>query len=124
MTRDAAETSIRNCENSQVGKLSLKARGSTVDVSWTHPKAWKKLRSVTVRVLDEEREIGTVKINPRAERLVASGAVELGGKSALRHQGKTVSARLALRVDEAFAGRKLAFQVEAVDVDGRRQVER
>ena len=53
VTRDAVETSIRNCENSQVGKLSLKARGSTVDVSWTHPKAWKKLRSVTVRVLDE-----------------------------------------------------------------------
>ena len=88
--------SIRNCENSQVGKLSLKARGSTVDVSWTHPKAWKKLRSVTVRVLDEQREIGTVKINPRAERLAASGAVELGRKSALTRQGKTVSARLAL----------------------------
>ena len=123
-TRDASELSVRNCESSQVGKLSLKKRGDTVDVSWTHPKAWKQLRSVTVRVLDEQREIGTVKINPRAERLVAGGAVELGRSSALRHQGKTVTARLALRVDKAFAGRKLAFAVEAVDVDGRRQVER
>jgi Ca2+-binding RTX toxin-like protein len=123
-TRDAVETLVRGCEDSEVGKLSLKARGSTVDVSWTHPKAWKKLRSVTVRVLDEQREIGAIKIKPRAGRLLASGSVELGRRSALRHQGKTVSARLALRVDEAFAGRKLAFQVEAVDVDGRRQVER
>jgi hypothetical protein len=124
LTRDATEASIRGCEDSEVGKLSLKARGSTVDVSWTHPKAWKKLRSVTVRVLDSQREIGAIKIKPRAGRLVASGDVELGRRSELRHQGKTVSARLALRVDEAFAGRKLAFQVEAVDVDGRRQVER
>jgi Ca2+-binding RTX toxin-like protein len=123
-SRDAVETFIRNCESSQVGKLSLKARGSTVDVSWTHPKAWKKLRSVTVRVLDEQREIGAIEIKPRAGRLVASGAVELGRRSTLRHEGKTVSARLALQVDEAFAGRTLAFAVEAVDVDGRRQVER
>jgi Ca2+-binding RTX toxin-like protein len=123
-TRDAAETSVRGCESSQVGKLSLKARGGIVDVSWTHPKAWKRLRSVTVRVLDGQQEIGAVTIAPRADRLTASGAVELGRRTALRHQGKTVSARLALKVDEAFAGRKLAFAVEAVDVDGRRQVER
>ena len=87
-TRDAVETSVRNCESSQVGKLSLKARGSTVDVSWTHPKAWKKLRSVTVRVLDDRREIGTVKINPRADKLAATGAVELGRKSALTPRGQ------------------------------------
>jgi hypothetical protein len=123
-TRDAVEASVRGCESSQVGKLSLKARGTTVDVSWTHPKAWKKLRSVTVLVLDGQREIGAVEIKPRAGRMAASGDVELGRRSALRHQGKTVSARLALQVDEAFAGRKLAFAVEAVDVDGRRQVER
>ena len=75
-------------------------------------------------MLDDRREIGTVKINPRADKLAASGAVELGRKSALRREGKTVSAQLALKVDKAFAGRKLAFQVEAADVDGRRQVER
>ena len=83
-----SETSIRNCENSEVGKLSLKARGSTVDVSWTHPEAWKQLRSITVRVLDAQREIGTVKINPRAGKLAATGAVELGRKSALTRGGQ------------------------------------
>ena len=53
LTADASEGSVRGCENSLVGKLRLKASGSAVDVSWTHPKAWKKLRSVTVRVLDD-----------------------------------------------------------------------
>ena len=75
-------------------------------------------------MLDDRREIGTVKINPRADKLAATGAVELGRKSALTREGKTVSAKLALKVDKAFAGRKLAFEVEATDVDGRRQVER
>ena len=78
---DATEHRVRNCESSQVGKLALKARGSTVDVSWTHPKAWRKLRSVTVRVLDDRREIGAIKINPRAEQLAATGAVELGRRA-------------------------------------------
>ena len=124
LTADASEGSVRGCENSLVGKLRLKASGSAVDVSWTHPQAWKKLRSVTVRVLDDTREIGTSRSLRAAPKLVAKGAVKLGRESALTRAGKTVSAKLALKVDKAFAGRKLAFEVEATDVDGRRQVAR
>jgi hypothetical protein len=122
-TTDVRENSIKGCESSSVGKLALRASGSDVRVSWTHPKAWRKLRTVTVRVLDAEREIGTVTIDPKRSRLSADGAVELG-RSRLSREGKTVSARLKLKVDAAFAHRKLAYAVEAVDVDGRRQVER
>ena len=75
-------------------------------------------------MLDDTREIGTVEIAPRSSKLVAKGAVKLGRESALTRAGKTVSAKLALKVDKAFAGRKLAFEVEATDVDGRRQVAR
>jgi hypothetical protein len=54
----------------------------------------------------------------------AEGSVRGCENSRVGREGRTVSARLALKVDEAFAGRKLAFEVEANDVDGRRQVER
>ncbi len=120
---DASESSVKGCENSSVGKLSLRAAGTDVTVAWTHPKAWKKLRSVTVRVLDAERNVGEITIDPKREKIAASGAVKLA-RTKLTREGKTVSAQLALKVDRAFAGRKLAFEVEAIDVDGRRQVER
>lgn len=123
-SKDAAETSVRNCENTNVGKLRLRASGDEVRVSWTHPKAWKRLRSVTVRVLDGTSEIGSVRITPRSKKLVADGGVTLARSSRLDIAGKTVTARLALELDRALAGRKLAYEVEAVDVDGRRQVER
>ena len=120
---DVSEQSVRNCENSSIGKLSLRASGTDVKLSWTHPKAWRKLRSVTVRVLDGQREVGSVAIDPRRERFAAKGDVKLGGSS-LAREGKTISARLKLKVDRSLAGKKLAFEVEAIDVDGHRQVER
>jgi hypothetical protein len=42
----------------------------------------------------------------------------------LTRNGKTVTARLALRIDASMAGQKLAFEVEATDIRGRRQLER
>jgi hypothetical protein len=76
-----------------------------------------------VRVLDAERQVGEITIDPRRERLAARGDVELG-RSSLVREGKRVSAQQKLKVDGALAGKQLAFEVEAVDVDGSRQVER
>lgn len=45
-------------------------------------------------------------------------------RTRLSHRGKTVSARIALRFDEALAGAKLTADVIAVDARGARQVER
>ena len=40
------------------------------------------------------------------------------------HEGKTVIARLALRLDESLAGQTLTAEVEATEAGGRRQLER
>ena len=74
-------------------------------------------------MLDAEREIGTVKIDPSARGWPPTAPSSSAARR-LSREGKTVSARLELKVDAAFARRKLAYAVEAVDVDGRRQVER
>jgi hypothetical protein len=44
--------------------------------------------------------------------------------SRLSHKGKTVTARLAIRLDESLAGQTLTAEVEATDTRGRRQLER
>ena len=129
---DASDVSS-SCETRRVGvlKLGRKAldakagKAVPVELSWTHPRSWVQLRSVELRVLDAGVTVGKVKITPRAKRINADGAVELvPNASRLVRQGKTVTARLALRVDEALAGRKLGLEIEAVDVTGARQIER
>ena len=105
-----------------MGRLSLRASGSNVHLSWTHPKAWRKLRSVTVRVLDAEREIGSSRSTRSRARLAADGDVNSAAHACPRRQDRERAAEAEGR--PAFAHRKLAFAVEAIDVDGRRQVER
>jgi hypothetical protein len=115
-----------------VGKLALAARTVTagadktgvVAVSWTHPQAWKRLRSVTVKAYDGAAPVGTIKLDPRRDRLTGSGSLELvKRKSSLAANGKTVTAKLAVRTKPSLAGKTLRLDVEAVDSSGRRQVE-
>jgi hypothetical protein len=42
----------------------------------------------------------------------------------LTRKGKTVAARLAVRLDDSLAGQQLTAEVEATDTRGRRQLER
>ena len=120
---DASEQSIRNCENSSVGKLDAEGVGQRRDAELDASEGLAQAALGHRARARREREIGTVKIEPKRSRLAADGAVKLA-HSKLEREGKTVSARLKLDVNPAFAGHKLAFEVEAVDVDGRRQVER
>jgi hypothetical protein len=48
----------------------------------------------------------------------------LAGPRRLSRKGKTVSARLALRLARSLAGRRLRVEVKATDRRGRRQLER
>jgi hypothetical protein len=69
--------------------------------------------------------LGDITIRPRGERIAADGAVKLVRKaSRLTRKGKTVPARLAVRLDESLAGETLKAEVEATDTRGRRQLER
>jgi hypothetical protein len=53
----------------------------------------------------------------------SSGISMLRRASRITRKGKTISARLALRLDRSLAGRLLRVEVDAVDVRGSRQLQ-
>ena len=128
-TADTANADLRDddatgCETiNLVGQLALAAKGAKLRVSWTHPVSWKQLRHVTVRIKDGRKVAGKVVIKPRAEKVAASGQVEIA-RSKLTHKGGKVTARLKLRYDAALAGKRLKADVIAADIHGTKQVER
>jgi hemolysin type calcium-binding protein len=122
-----------NCENRTVGTLrlaptTLRARAgkpARVRLSWRHPDGWKQLRIVELRLVRDRAPVGEISIRPSAKRVSADGAVRLVRKhTRLTRNGKTVTARLAVRLDKSLAGRTMRVEVEATDRRGARQVER
>jgi hypothetical protein len=131
LTRDFEGFS--NCETVKVGVLRLAPRTVRANagepirlrLSWQHPRAWRKLRSIELRLTRDGIPVGKITIRPRAKRIGADGGVELVRKQTrLTHDGKTVSARLAVRLDDSLGGQTLQAEVEATDTRGRRQLER
>jgi Ca2+-binding RTX toxin-like protein len=121
------------CEDLPVGVLRLAPKTVKADagetarlrLSWLHPKAWKQLGRIELRLTRDGAPVGEITIRPRHGRMTADGAVDLVSKrTRLTAGGKTVSARLALRLDESLAGQTLKAEVEATDTRGRRQLER
>jgi hemolysin type calcium-binding protein len=133
--RDAVESSVVGCElATRVGilrlspkRLALEAgRTGTLAMSWTHPRSWRKLRSVTLRVRSGRTVVGSVRISPRADSVRASGrALRLDDRSVrMKRAGKRVSIRVRMRPSAALTARRLAVDVEAIDVSGRKERER
>jgi Ca2+-binding RTX toxin-like protein len=121
---DLRDVDATGCETVQrVGELALAAKGANVRLSWTHPVSWKQLRHVTLRVKDGRKVAGKVVIRPRAEKIAASGQVEIA-RAKLTNKGGKVTARLKLRYDAALAGKRLKADVVAADIRGTKQVER
>ena len=133
-TTDAAEATVRDCETRtavgtlRLGPTRLQAKaGETAHMrlTWRHPQSWRKLRKVELRLTREGVPMGEITIHPRAGRISDRGAVEVIRKrTRLAREGKTVVARLALRLDESLAAETLKAEVEATDTRGRRQLER
>jgi RTX calcium-binding nonapeptide repeat (4 copies) len=127
--RDSSENFVRGCETSQIGVLRLApksvraaAGGRTqLKLSWERPRSWRELRRVELRLIDDGVPVGEVVIRPHGERVSGDGAVKVL-RSRLVHDGRKVSARVALRLDDSVAGRRLVAEVEAVDRRGARQV--
>jgi hypothetical protein len=129
------EDSVVNVETKAVevngvGKLRLKkslhaaaGKPARVSIAWRHPKAWKALRSLEWRLMDGVDQVGAVKIRPRSGRLAATGAVKLAKGSSVSHKGKTVTARLKLRLPAKLVGAPLTVDVAATDAKGHRQIE-
>lgn len=133
-TTDAAEATVSDCETrTVVGTMRLAPTGlqatagetAHLRLSWRHPQSWRKLRAIKLRLIRDEVPVGKVTIRPRAGRISDRGAVEvMRTRTRLTHKGKTVTARLALRLDKSLAGQTLKAEVEATDRRGRRQLER
>jgi hypothetical protein len=124
---------ISSCETPTVGILRLtpatmKAQASQIarlKLSWRHPVAWKQLDRIELRLTRDQLPVGEVTIRPRGGRISDRGAVEvMRTGTRLTRSGKTVTARLAVRLDGSVAGATLKAEVEATDTRGRRQLER
>jgi hypothetical protein len=122
-----------SCENRRLGVLQLApatiaAKAGEIvrtRLSWRHPRGWRNLRSIELRLVRAGVLVGEIIVRPRRARISADGAVQLVRKhSRLGRKGKTVTARLALRLDESLAGQTLTAEVEATDRRGARQLER
>jgi RTX calcium-binding nonapeptide repeat (4 copies) len=131
--RDLRDIEAFNCEIvSSVGILKLapavisaEAGGiAKVRMSWTHPKGWKQLRSVKLRLREGNDVVGQVAIRTASGKLQAKGGVKLARGTKLVRKGKKVSAQLAVRVSRELADSTLALDVVATDVKGARQVSR
>jgi RTX calcium-binding nonapeptide repeat (4 copies) len=119
--RDSVENLVSGCEKGTVGKLRLASKGQQLELSWRHPRDWRQLRRIEVRLSDAGAPVGEIVIRPKGERIVADGAIELR-RSSLSRTGKKVAAKLAVRFDGEVA-RRLDAEIEAVDRRGMRQVE-
>jgi hypothetical protein len=61
------------------------AKPGVLSMSWTHPKAWKNLRDITVKAYDGAKQVGAVTITPRSERITGTG---LASNSSPRGDGR------------------------------------
>jgi RTX calcium-binding nonapeptide repeat (4 copies) len=129
--RDTNENSVVDCERGTVGVLrltpaSVRAKaGETarLKLSWRHPKAWKQLKKIELRLTQDGITIGELTIRPNRDRIADDGAIRVK-RSRILTRGKTVTAHLALRLDQSLAGQTLKAEVEATEAGGRRQLER
>ena len=114
-----------------VGRLALApqtldanaATTARLTMSWTHPKGWRDLRAVSLRLERGTEQVGTIDLRPRGERLTAHGKVALVEGSRVTHHGKTITAHLAMRLARSLAGQNLRVAVQATDRHGHQQLE-
>jgi hypothetical protein len=114
-----------------VGRLALSPRRVTTDarkrarmtLRWTHPKTWRDLRRVEVRLYRGTEQVGTLELRPRDTRVAAaSAAVRIDAR--VTHTAKTLTARLAMTFPSVPTGASLRLAVEATDLRGHTQIER
>jgi hypothetical protein len=128
-TKDIGDSTIAvETVNGTVGKpkltaSALKNRQSTVAVSWTHPQAWKNLAKVELGAFVGTERVGTVTMTPATGKIAAHGAISLTRDATLAHKGKTVSAKLALKVAKSVDTDQLHLELSATDKQGKVQTD-
>ena len=77
-----------------------------------------------LRLSQGAEAVGTITVRPADASMRGAGAAKLlTGRSKLTHRGKTVTARLALRLNRSLAGQDLHVEVQATDRKGHTQLE-
>ena len=108
-----------------IGELDLEAKPGKLTrmrMSWTHPKAWKALKRVELQVYHGTDKVGRVVVRPASGKVTGKGDIDLV-RGSMGHEGKAVTAKLALRLPKSLAGETLSVDVAATDGKGRTQVE-
>jgi hypothetical protein len=133
LQRDLRDVEAFNCETVvSVGVLKLAPTAiaakpgevAKLGLSWTHPRGWKQLRSVTLRLREGNEVVGQIAIRTASGKLEAKGGVKLVRGTKLVRKGRKVSAKLAVRIAPKLADSTLAADVVATDVKGAKQVSR
>jgi RTX calcium-binding nonapeptide repeat (4 copies) len=126
--KDTPATGFEQNDTVGVGTLQVTPRiqrattNARLKLSWTHPKAWRALRSVDLLLFDNaNRQVGMVAT--KSSGLKGRGAVKVMAGSRVSHHGKTVTARLALKLPRSLRGQSLRVAVRATDRHGRKQLE-
>jgi hypothetical protein len=129
---DSADTvSTVEVKTVKVGKLGGSARtikgdaGETLSLplAWTHPKAWKQLRSIEAIAFDGAKRVGTIKLTPTGTSS-ATGELSIDRDATkIGHHGKTVTAELGLKIAKSLKGRTLSVDIAATDRKGHRQLQ-
>jgi hypothetical protein len=124
--RSRGDMRLVECEHAApIGRLSLSPKVVTgakpVRLSWTHPEAWRKLRTLELRLTLDGAPVGEVTIRPRSGEVKGSGGVRVARRKLVR-DGRTVTAELALKLDPSLDGARLRAEVAATDVRGRTQI--
>jgi hypothetical protein len=92
-------------------------------LAWTHPKAWKQLRSIEAIAFDGAKQVGTITLTT-AGALSATGKLSVDGRATkIGHHGKTVTAQLGLKVARSLKGHTLSIDIAATDRHGHRQLQ-
>ncbi len=131
---DSAPEIATGCETVEgVGTLSVAPRVvrtqatalTRLGLTWRHPRSWSQVRTLTVHMRDGLVPVAAVTVRPHDGDVRATGAVTPARRATrIGRSGRSVRARLALRLDPSLAGRRLVVDVEATDRSGRRQLER
>jgi RTX calcium-binding nonapeptide repeat (4 copies) len=133
LNRDLRDVNATSCEIvNSVGVLKLAPAAiaaeagevANVRLSWTHPKGWKQLRQVKLRLREGGDVVGQVAIRTGSGKVDAQGGVKLARGTKVARKGKKVSAKLALRIAPKLADSTLTADVVAIDVKGAKQVSR
>ena len=105
-------------------KKTIKAAAgseASLSLAWTHPKAWKNLKSITATMFDGAKAVGTITLTP-AGKVTATGKIA-STTSTIGHHGKTVTAKLGFKAAKSLKGRTLSVDIAATDKAGKTQTE-